>query len=92
MFFSLYLPFGNFFELKMDLQQFDNVYFIGIGGIGMSALAQYFVHNGKYVSGYDRTDTEITQMLAKKGIEMIEMKNHTECMISKLDQKISKSP
>lgn len=70
MFFSLYLPFGNFFELKMDLQQFDNVYFIGIGGIGMSALAQYFVHNGKYVSGYDRTDTEITQMLAKKGIEI----------------------
>jgi UDP-N-acetylmuramate--alanine ligase len=41
----------------------SNVYFIGIGGIGMSALARYFVANGKLVAGYDRTPTEITKAL-----------------------------
>ena len=44
------------------------VYFIGIGGIGMSALARYF-HSKKYkVSGYDRTSTELTRTLEASGI------------------------
>jgi UDP-N-acetylmuramate--alanine ligase len=39
----------------MNLNQIQNVYFIGIGGIGMSALARYFKNIGKRVSGYDKT-------------------------------------
>ena len=54
----------------MDLQPIQNVYFIGIGGIGMSALARYFNANGKKVCGYDRTPTEITEMLEKEGIKV----------------------
>ena len=52
----------------MNLAPIQNVYFIGIGGIGMSALARYFNANGKAVCGYDRTPTEITEMLEKEGI------------------------
>lgn len=44
------------------------VYFIGIGGIGMSALARYFRSLGKRVSGYDRTETELTKKLEEEGI------------------------
>lgn len=51
----------------MDLKSVHNVYFIGIGGIGMSALARYFVAEGKSVAGYDRTKTEITEALEDLG-------------------------
>ncbi len=44
-----------------------NVYLIGIGGIGMSALARYFLHEGKPVAGYDRTRTALTEALEKEG-------------------------
>lgn len=54
----------------MNLQLITNVYFIGIGGIGMSALARYFNANGKVVAGYDRTSTDITEMLEKEGIKV----------------------
>ncbi|HWS60529.1 MAG TPA: UDP-N-acetylmuramate--L-alanine ligase [Flavobacterium sp.] len=54
----------------MNLNQIHNVYFIGIGGIGMSALARYFKAIGKNVCGYDKTETELTQDLAKLGIEI----------------------
>ncbi|GFD96533.1 UDP-N-acetylmuramate--L-alanine ligase [Tenacibaculum mesophilum] len=52
----------------MNLKTIHNVYFIGIGGIGMSALARYFSVNGKVVAGYDKTPTPIT-----KGLEEIEI-------------------
>ena len=52
----------------MNLNQIHNVYFIGIGGIGMSALARYFKAIGKNVSGYDKTETELTKELQKLGI------------------------
>jgi UDP-N-acetylmuramate--alanine ligase len=52
----------------MNLNQIHNVYFIGIGGIGMSALARYFKAIGKNVSGYDKTETELTKELASIGI------------------------
>ena len=52
----------------MNLNQIKNVYFIGIGGIGMSALARYFKAIGKNVSGYDKTETELTKDLSKQGI------------------------
>ena len=54
----------------MNLQPITNVYFIGIGGIGMSALARYFNTNGKVVAGYDRIPTDITEMLEKEGIKV----------------------
>ncbi len=47
---------------------FENVYFIGVGGIGMSALARYFSALGKQVAGYDRTPTELTAALQREGI------------------------
>ncbi|EDP71436.1 UDP-N-acetylmuramate--L-alanine ligase [Flavobacteriales bacterium ALC-1] len=52
----------------MNLKAINNVYFIGIGGIGMSALARYFVANGKQVAGYDKTATEITKSLQDLGV------------------------
>ena len=54
----------------MNLKSIHNVYFIGIGGIGMSALARYFNANGKYVGGYDKTKTEITDGLEGLGIDI----------------------
>ena len=51
-----------------DLRDISNVYFVGIGGIGMSALAHYFVLKGKTVAGYDKTRTSLTQSLEQKGI------------------------
>lgn len=51
----------------MNLSTIYNIYFIGIGGIGMSALARYFVANGKNVSGYDKTPTELTDTLQHLG-------------------------
>ncbi len=51
-----------------DLKNIYNLYFIGIGGIGMSALARYFNLHGKVVSGYDRTETVLTRELVKEGI------------------------
>ncbi|MCE5206084.1 MAG: UDP-N-acetylmuramate--L-alanine ligase [Porphyromonadaceae bacterium] len=46
---------------------YENIYFIGIGGIGMSNLARYFLSKGKKVGGYDRTETPLTQALQKEG-------------------------
>ncbi|MFV0329053.1 MAG: UDP-N-acetylmuramate--L-alanine ligase [Dysgonomonas sp.] len=46
------------------------IYFIGIGGIGMSNLARYFMSKGKKVAGYDRTETPLTKDLVKEGAEI----------------------
>jgi len=54
----------------MNLNNIHNVYFVGIGGIGMSALARYFVANGKVVAGYDKTPSEITDSLKTLGVEV----------------------
>jgi len=54
----------------VNLKDIQNVYFIGIGGIGMSALARYFKANGKNVSGYDKMQSEITNSLVGLGIEI----------------------
>jgi UDP-N-acetylmuramate--alanine ligase len=48
----------------------DSVYFIGVGGIGMSALARYFLSQGKEVAGYDRVSTPLTDMLTREGIDI----------------------
>ena len=54
----------------MNLNQIHNVYFIGIGGIGMSALARYFQNIGKKVSGYDKTPTMLTDELIAGGMDI----------------------
>jgi UDP-N-acetylmuramate--alanine ligase len=55
---------------EMNLNQIHNVFFIGIGGIGMSALARYFKTIGKNVSGYDKTPSMLTDELIASGIEI----------------------
>lgn len=47
--------------------KFDKVYFLGVGGIGMSALARYFLHEGYAVAGYDRTPSALTAELEREG-------------------------
>ena len=47
----------------MNIDNIKSVYFVGVGGIGMSALARYFLSKGKTVAGYDRTPTELTKSL-----------------------------
>ena len=52
----------------MNLEKVHRVYLLGIGGIGMSALARYFRFRGMRVEGYDRTETELTRQLVEEGI------------------------
>ncbi|WP_443944189.1 UDP-N-acetylmuramate--L-alanine ligase [Pedobacter sp. AW1-32] len=52
----------------MELSKITKVYFVGIGGIGMSALARYFAKRGQSVSGYDKTKTKLTSALEAEGI------------------------
>lgn len=52
----------------MSLDQIKSVYFLGIGGIGMSAIARYFKMNGAQVSGYDKTPSDLTDQLISEGI------------------------
>ncbi|NRB60138.1 MAG: UDP-N-acetylmuramate--L-alanine ligase [Winogradskyella sp.] len=66
----------------MNFKSVNNVYFIGIGGIGMSALARYFVAYGKQVGGYDKTSTEITKALEDLGVQV-----HFEDDIALVDSK-----
>lgn len=54
----------------MDIENIHKVYFLGIGGIGMSALAWYFHSRGAAVSGYDRTPSAVTERLAAAGIDL----------------------
>ncbi len=51
----------------MNIDAIKSVYFVGAGGIGMSALIRYFLHLGKIVAGYDRTTTELTEKLNSEG-------------------------
>lgn len=54
----------------MSLASYTHAYFIGIGGIGMSALARYFKSRNVHVAGYDKTETPLTKKLQKEGIEI----------------------
>jgi UDP-N-acetylmuramate--alanine ligase len=53
-----------------ELHTYRNIYFLGIGGIGMSALARWFKKKGLSVSGYDRTSTTLTQQLEAEGMQI----------------------
>ena len=54
----------------MTLAKYDNIYFLGIGGIGMSALARWFLKQGLKVSGYDKTSTTLTTALQEEGMNV----------------------
>ena len=54
----------------MDLKNLHRVYFLGIGGIGMSAIARYFHRAGIIVAGYDKTPSALTNELQKEGIQV----------------------
>jgi UDP-N-acetylmuramate--alanine ligase len=66
------------------LDTIKNIYFIGIGGIGMSALARYFVSKGCTVSGYDKTKTILTEALSELGIN-IHYEDNTSLIDTKAD-------
>ena len=51
----------------IDLKNIEGIYFVGIGGIGMSALALYFEQGGFLIAGYDRSESVITSSLTEKG-------------------------
>ncbi len=70
----------------MNFNSIHSVYFIGIGGIGMSALARYFHANNKYVAGYDKTPTELTNSLLEHGIEV-----HFEDSVRYIDERFLNS-
>ena len=54
----------------MNVRDIKRVYFLGIGGIGMSALARFFRERGAVVSGYDRTESDLTRQLALEGMSI----------------------
>ncbi|MFY7971248.1 MAG: UDP-N-acetylmuramate--L-alanine ligase [Flavobacteriales bacterium] len=71
----------------MKLDTVENVYFLGIGGIGMSAIARYFHAHGKHVMGYDRTATPLTTELQLEGIPV-----HFDDLVAEIPQLIKSSP
>ena len=52
----------------MELKDIKSVYFVGAGGIGMSAIARYFIRKGLVVAGYDKTPSDLTRRLEKEGM------------------------
>ena len=71
----------------MNLDSKYGIYFVGIGGIGMSALARWFKRQGKFVAGYDRTETPLTRLLEEEGIEV-----SYEDFSSSIPEKITDKP
>jgi UDP-N-acetylmuramate--alanine ligase len=70
----------------MKLKEIHTAYFIGIGGIGMSAIARFYNSQGKKVLGYDKTKTVLTKTLEQEGIE-IHYNDLGESVINNLDKK-----
>ena len=60
------------------LQQLKNIYFIGIGGIGMSAIARYFNERGVKIFGYDKTQSVLTDQLSAEGMDICYENNYAE--------------
>lgn len=52
----------------MEIKDIQSVYFVGAGGIGMSAIARYFISRGMVVGGYDKTPSDLTRQLEKEGM------------------------
>ena len=60
----------------MKIKDIKAVYFVGAGGIGMSAIARYFIHRGLVVAGYDKTPSDLTRQLEKEGMSI----HYEECV------------
>jgi len=60
----------------MEIKDINAVYFVGAGGIGMSAIARYFLHRGLVVAGYDKTPSDLTRQLEKEGMQI----HYEECV------------
>ena len=60
----------------MEIKNIKAVYFVGAGGIGMSAIARYFIHRGLVVAGYDKTPSDLTRQLEKEGMSI----HYEECV------------
>lgn len=54
----------------IQLKDIKSIFFLGIGGIGMSGLARYFIHKGIKVAGYDKTPSDLTEALSKEGMKI----------------------
>lgn len=75
----------------MELKDIKAVYFVGAGGIGMSALARYFLNKGIVVAGYDKTPSDLTRKLEEEGMRIhyeenvaeipIECKDASSCLV-----------
>ena len=65
----------------MEIKDIQSVYFVGAGGIGMSAIARYFISRGMVVAGYDKTPSDLTRQLEKEGMLI-----HYEEDINKIPQ------
>lgn len=75
----------------MELKDIKAVYFVGAGGIGMSALARYFLNKGIVVAGYDKTPSDLTRKLEEEGMRIhyeenlaeipIECKDANSCLV-----------
>ena len=57
-------------QINIRLSELKQVYFLGIGGIGMSALARWFLYNDIPVAGYDKTESTLTRQLSDEGMEI----------------------
>ena len=55
-------------RINVSMTDLKQVYFLGIGGIGMSAIARWFLYNGYPVAGYDKTESPLTRTLASEGM------------------------
>ena len=60
----------------MEIKDINAVYFVGAGGIGMSAIARYFIHRGLVVAGYDKPPSDLTRQLEKEGMQI----HYEECV------------
>ena len=65
----------------MEIKDIQSVYFVGAGGIGMSAIARYFISRGMVVAGYDKTPSDLTHQLEKEGMLI-----HYEENVNKIPQ------
>jgi UDP-N-acetylmuramate--alanine ligase len=78
----------------IDFSNIENVYFLGIGGIGMSALARFANHAGKSVAGYDLTQTPLTDQLTQEGITIhyTEDLNHLPAQFLSVNTLVVRTP
>ena len=71
----------------MKYIEYKNYFFVGIGGIGMSALAKYLFQNNKTIYGYDRAQSKITDQLVKAGIDISYMFNESLTACTSFDMR-----